>query len=65
MENKSEAKNHGKADDARRKAGNRGLATCMGIKACTGGNKMQKATMKTISALKNSMQQIVKCWMLD
>ena len=42
--NKSKAKNHGKAGDARRKTENRGPIACMGVKASTGGNKMQKAT---------------------
>ena len=47
MENKSEAENHRKVGDARRKAGNRSLAACMGVEACTGSNKMRKATTKT------------------
>ena len=50
--NKSEAKNHGKAGDARHKIGNRGPTACMGVKACTRGNKMQKATTKMKLTLK-------------
>ena len=55
MEDKSEAKNHGKIDDARHKTENKGPTACMGIKACTGGNKMRKATTKMKSVLKNSV----------
>ena len=50
--------NHGKAGDARRKTGSRGPAACMGVKACIGGNKMQKAMAKTKSALKTEFSQL-------
>ena len=52
MENKSEARNHRKIGDARRKTKNKGPTARMGVKTCTGTNKMQKATTKTKSALK-------------
>ena len=63
--NMFEVKNHGKAGDARRKIENRGPTACMGVKACTEGNEMQKATTKTRSALENRIQPTVKCWTLD
>ena len=47
---KTDVENHGKAGDARRKIGNRGLTACMGVKACVGGSKMRKAMAKTKSA---------------
>ena len=50
--NKSEAKNPGKAGDARRKTENRDLAICMGAKACIGNDKVRKTTTKIGSTLK-------------